>query len=148
MHFPLEFQEKMIALLGEEEAKRFFQSYETERAYGLRRNPLKADVETFLNQMPFDLTPVPWAQEGYYYDGETEQPGKHPYHEAGLYYIQEPSAMSVVEELDPQPGEVICDLCAAPGGKSTQIAGRMQGQGLLISNEIIPSRAKILSQNI
>ncbi len=148
MQFPLGFQEKMIALLGEEEARAFFQSYETERAYGLRRNLLKIDETTFLNKMPFVLEPVSWAKEGYYYQGETDQPGKHPYHEAGLYYIQEPSAMSVVEYLNPQPGEVICDLCAAPGGKSTQIAGRMQGEGLLVSNEIIPSRAKILSQNI
>ena len=148
MQFPLGFEEKIIELLGKEEAQLFFQSYDEERVYGLRRNPLKADQETFLNKMPFDLAPVPWVTEGYYYHGETEQPGKHPYHEAGVYYIQEPSAMAVVEELDPQPGEVICDLCAAPGGKSTQIAGRMQGQGLLVSNEIIPSRAKILSQNI
>lgn len=148
MQFPLGFQEKIIELLGEEEAQLFFQSYETERAYGLRRNPLKIDESAFLSKMPFALEPVPWTKEGYYYQGEIDQPGKHPYHEAGLYYIQEPSAMSVVEELDPQPGEVICDLCAAPGGKSTQIAGRMQGQGLLVSNEIIPSRAKILSQNI
>lgn len=148
MEFPRAFQEKMTALLGESEAQQFFQSYETERAYGLRRNPLKADEMTFSDKMPFDLKPVSWAEEGYYYQGETDQPGKHPYHEAGLYYIQEPSAMSVVSYLDPQPGEVICDLCAAPGGKSTQIAGRMQGEGLLVSNEIIPSRSKILSQNI
>ncbi len=148
MEFPLGFQEKITAMLGVKEAEAFFQSYETERAYGLRRNPLKIDETTFLNKMPFALEPVPWVKEGYYYQGQTDQPGKHPYHEAGLYYIQEPSAMSVVEELDPQPGEVICDLCAAPGGKSTQIAGRMQGEGLLVSNEIIPSRAKILSQNI
>lgn len=148
MQFPIEFQEKMTALLGEKEAPQFFQSYETARAYGLRRNPLKTDETTFLNKMPFALEPVSWAKEGYYYQGEIDQPGKHPYHEAGLYYIQEPSAMSVVEELDPQPGEIVCDLCAAPGGKSTQIAGRMQGEGLLVSNEIISSRAKILSQNI
>lgn len=148
MEFPLGFQEKITAMLGVKEAEAFFQSYATERAYGLRRNPLKVDEEMFLSKMPFALEPVPWAKEGYYYQGETDQPGKHPYHEAGLYYIQEPSAMSVVEYLNPQPGEVICDLCAAPGGKSTQIAGRMQGAGLLVSNEIIPSRAKILSQNI
>ncbi len=77
-----------------------------------------------------------------------ERPGKHPYHEAGLYYIQEPSAMAVVELLDPKPGEKILDLCAAPGGKTTHIAGRMQGKGFLLSNEIHPARARILSQNV
>lgn len=76
------------------------------------------------------------------------RPGKHPYHEAGLYYLQEPSAMAAVALLDPEPGERVLDLCAAPGGKSTQIAGRMGGRGLLVSNEIHPARAKILSGNM
>ena len=74
--------------------------------------------------------------------------GKHPYHEAGVYYIQEPSAMAPVEYLDARPGMRILDLCAAPGGKSTQIAGKMQGQGILVSNEIHPARAGILSENM
>src|SRR5699024_7515359 len=82
-----------------------------------------------------------------YYSAE-ERPGKHVYHDAGLYYIQEPSAMAVVGYLSPQPGEKILDLAAAPGGKSTQIAAEMQGEGLLVANEIHPSRAKILAQNI
>lgn len=120
----------------------FLESYQHPRTYGLRRNPQKD-----CGQLPFHLEPVPWAPEGYYADPQ-EHPGRHPLHEAGAYYIQEPSAMAVVSLLDPLPGEKICDLCAAPGGKSTQIAGRLQGQGLLVSNEIIPPRAKILSQNI
>lgn len=95
----------------------------------------------------FGLRPIPWTADGYYYEAET-RPGRHPYHEAGLYYIQEPSAMAVAELLNPQPGERILDLCAAPGGKSTQIAGKMKGKGLLVSNEIHPERARILSQNI
>lgn len=128
-------------LLGDE-WNDFLGSYDAPKSYGLRRNLLKASVT-----LPFALHQVPWAKEGFYANPE-ERPGKHPLHEAGAYYIQEPSAMSVVSLLDPQPGEVICDLCAAPGGKSTQIAGRLQGKGMLVSNEIIPSRAKILSQNI
>jgi NOL1/NOP2/sun family putative RNA methylase len=84
---------------------------------------------------------------GYYYDPES-RPGLHPYHEAGVYYLQEASAMAPVALLDPQPGERICDLCAAPGGKSTQIAGRLQGKGLLLCNEINSKRSKILSRNI
>ena len=143
---PGAFLQRMEKLLGAE-YEAFLESYGMERHYGLRRNPLKADRQSFEERMPFVLEPVSWAQEGYYYRME-EQPGRHVLHEAGAYYIQEPSAMAVAEILDPQPGEMILDLCAAPGGKSTQIAGRMKGKGLLVSNEIIPGRARILSQNV
>lgn len=143
---PEAFLQRMERLLGAE-YKDFLASYERTRYYGLRRNPLKVSAENFLADMPFTLEPVSWAQEGYYYPSN-EQPGRHILHEAGAYYIQEPSAMAVVEILDPRPGERILDLCAAPGGKSTQIAGRMKGCGLLISNEIVPNRAGILSQNV
>lgn len=143
---PQDFTERMKKLLGEE-YPRFLAGYEKERLYGLRYNPLKATKEEFLARMPFSLETVEWAEEGFYYQAD-EQPGKHPFHETGAYYIQEPSAMSVAEVLAPEAGEKILDLCAAPGGKSTQIAGKMRGEGLLISNEIIPNRAKILSQNI
>ena len=95
----------------------------------------------------FGLRQVPWAANGYYYE-KTAHPGKHPYHEAGVYYIQEPSAMAPVTLLDVRPGLRVLDLCAAPGGKSTQIAGALQGEGLLVCNEIHPARAKILSENI
>ena len=125
----------------------FLASYDRGRTYGLRYNPLKLDRKRFLEEMPFSLRKVPWAEEGFYYEAD-EQPGKSIFHEAGAFYIQEPSAMAVVSVLDPKPGERILDLCAAPGGKSTHIAGRMQGQGLLVSNEIVPPRAKTLSRNI
>ncbi len=143
---PEAFQLRMQEMLGEEYPA-FLQSYDEKRWYGLRYNPLKTNKETFLNKMPFLLEKVEWAEEGYYYK-EEEQPGKHAFHEAGVYYIQEPSAMAVADILAPKPGERILDLCAAPGGKSTQLAGKMQGEGILISNEIIPARAQILSQNI
>ena len=146
---PHDFTERMQKLL-QDEYPDFLASYEKERLYGLRFNPLKAAnkiIDNFLSQMPFKLEPVPWTEEGFYYS-QSAQPGKHAFHEAGAYYIQEPSAMAVVEALAPKPGEHILDLCAAPGGKSTHIAGKMMGEGLLISNEIIPGRAKILSQNI
>lgn len=132
---------------SEEEYQAFLESYQKRRAYGLRRNPLRYDKEKFEWKMPFKLRPIPWAKEGYFYEPE-EQPGKSPYHEAGDYYIQEPSAMAVVELLDPKPGEYICDLCAAPGGKSSQIAGRLMGLGLLVSNEYVPKRAQTLAQNM
>ncbi len=143
---PQAFLDRMAGLLGTEYDS-FLASYHAERHYGLRNNPLKSSEEQFTEKMPFDLEPVSWAREGYYYHA-SKQPGRHILHEAGAYYIQEPSAMAVVEILDPKPGERILDLCAAPGGKSTQIAGRMNGEGLLVSNEIIAGRAKILSQNI
>lgn len=92
------------------------------------------------------MEPVPWEENGFYYT--QDGPGRHPYHEAGVYYIQEPSAMAPAVFLGVQPGERVLDLCAAPGGKTTQIAGKMQGRGLLVSNEINPQRAKILSENV
>lgn len=142
---PQAFCQRMEELLGKEYGA-FLAGYDRERYYGLRQNPLKVP-DAFAERMPFDLEKVPWAQEGYYYQA-AQQPGRHVLHEAGAYYIQEPSAMAVVEILDPRPGERILDLCAAPGGKSTQIAGRMAGDGLLAANEIVPERAKILSQNV
>ena len=90
---------------------------------------------------------VPWAKGCYFIDGDA-RPGLSPLHEGGLFYLQEPSALSAVSVLAPQPGERVLDLCAAPGGKSTQIAGLMQGRGLLVCNEPVPSRAQILSRNV
>ena len=143
---PEAFMEKMRRLLGSEYGA-FAASYSQGRQYGLRRNLQKGTEQDFIRVMPFPLEKISWAREGYYYDA-ANQPGRHVLHEAGAYYIQEPSAMAAVEALDPVPGERILDLCAAPGGKSTQIAGRMEGQGLLVANEVIGDRAKILSQNV
>lgn len=143
---PTEFVERMKTLLGEE-AEAFLQSYEKERAFGLRMNPIKTDGILLEKELPFHLSNVPWAKYGYYYNAE-ERPGRYSWHDAGVYYIQEPSAMAPAQMLDAKPGERVLDLCAAPGGKSTQIAGQMQGKGVLFSNEIHPERAKILSQNI
>ncbi|MDE7246647.1 MAG: RsmB/NOP family class I SAM-dependent RNA methyltransferase, partial [Lachnospiraceae bacterium] len=143
---PEAFAEKMQRLLGSE-YEAFAAGYEKARQYGLRRNLLKGTEEEFIRAIPFPLEKISWAREGYYYDAGT-RPGRHVLHEAGAYYIQEPSAMAVVEALSPEPGERILDLCAAPGGKSTQIAGRMQGKGLLVSNEVMGERARVLSQNV
>ena len=139
---PQEFLNRMQTQLGAEYPA-FLAALERPRAVALRFNPLKGDAPT----MEFTADPVPWEPQGYYYD-PTARPGLHPYHEAGVYYLQEASAMAPVALLDPQPGERICDLCAAPGGKTTQIAGRMLGDGFLLCNEINPKRAKILSRNI
>ena len=139
---PQEFLNRIEKQLGEEYPA-FLESLERPRAVALRFNPLKGTVP----QLPFVGAPVPWEPMGYYYDPQA-RPGLHPYHEAGVYYLQEASAMSAVALLDPQPGEKVCDLCAAPGGKTTQIAGRMAGEGFLLCNEINPKRARILGQNI
>lgn len=139
---PEAFLQRMEAQLGPEYPA-FLESLERPRAVALRFNPLKGERPV----LPFVREPVPWEPEGFYYDPET-RPGLHVYHEAGVYYLQEASAMAPVALLNPKPGERVCDLCAAPGGKTTQIAGRMLGQGFLVCNEINPKRAKILSRNI
>ncbi len=150
IRLPEQFTERMKELLGEE-YQEFIDSYDKVRVQGLRLNPWKThwmtetDLEVLRNR--FGLERIPWAQQGFYYDGAS-RPGRHPLHEAGAYYIQEPSAMAVAELLAPQPGERVLDLCAAPGGKSTQAAGKLGQKGLLVSNEIHPARAKILSQNV
>ena len=139
---PEAFLSRMQAQLGPE-YDAFLNSLERPRAVALRFNPLKGEPP----KLPFVKEPVPWEPMGWYYDPES-RPGLHVYHEAGVYYLQEASAMAPVALLDPKPGERICDLCSAPGGKTTQIAGRMGGEGFLLCNEWSPKRAKILSRNI
>ncbi|MGM9589958.1 MAG: RsmB/NOP family class I SAM-dependent RNA methyltransferase [Faecousia sp.] len=139
---PEAFLERMKHQLGEDYSD-FLASLERPRAVALRFNPLKGEPPA----LPFVRNNVPWEPAGFYYDPES-RPGLHVYHEAGVYYLQEASAMAPVALLDPQPGERVCDLCAAPGGKTTQIAGRMMGTGFLLCNEINPKRARILSRNI
>lgn len=149
MELPQDFTRRIRSQLGDA-CDDFLACYEKERAYGLRCNPLKIEekkLRSVLLEKQIETEQVPWAAEGFYYSKDV-YPGKLPLHEAGAYYIQEPSAMIAVSLLDPQPGERILDLCAAPGGKSTQIAGRMLGQGLLVSNEVVAQRARILSRNI
>lgn len=143
---PQAFTERMKDML-EGEYDDFIKSYEETKKQALRLNPLKGESGRFLELCPFSLSHIPWVEEGYYFE-ESDRPGKHPYHEAGVYYIQEASAMVPVTFLEAKPGERILDLCAAPGGKSTQIAAAMKGQGILICNEIHPARAKILAENI
>ncbi len=143
---PQEFQERMKGMLGEQ-WDAFWQSYEQPPKQGLRVNTLKGSPDRLLHYGLFGLRPVCWAEDGFYYE-QGERPGRHPFHEAGVYYIQEPSAMAVAGLLKVCPGERVLDLCAAPGGKTAQLAAAMDGEGLLISNEIHTGRAKILSQNV
>ena len=143
---PEQFLKRMGDMLGQEYPA-FLENFGREQYRALRVNTRKTSVEEFLAGNSFALRPVPWTENGFYYE-ESDQPGKHPLHEAGAYYIQEPSAMAPVTFLQARPGERVLDLCAAPGGKTTQIADQMQGQGILVSNEIHPGRAAILSENV
>lgn len=155
MNLPIEFEKKMKAFLGNE-WEEFLYSYDNNRFQALRFNTLKVGKNKSVEEeiagimdklgIPMDKK-VTWANDAYYYD-EKKRPGKHPYHEMGLYYIQEPSAMSAAALLAPKPGMRVLDLCAAPGGKSTQLATYLGDSGLLVSNEINTQRSRILSQNI
>lgn len=146
MELPKAFENAMKSLLGEE-YEEFLKSYEVPARRGLRRNPLKCSEEQLLQSLPFSLEPTPFSPLSFYFESVEEKMGYFPAHHAGLFYIQEPSACSAVTALDPKPGETVLDLCAAPGGKSTQIAGLLQGQGLLWSNEIVKNRAQVLLSN-
>ena len=146
MKLPEPFLEKMRQLLGEEYP--FYEkSYEKERVHGLRVNTSKISVEEFLNITPFQLRKIPWTENGFYYD-EKEAVTKHPHYFAGLYYIQEPSAMIPAGILPVSPGENVLDLCAAPGGKATELGAKLGREGLLVANDISNSRAKGLLKNL
>lgn len=143
---PGTFVQRMKELLGTE-YEQFADTYKEAPYGGIRVNTLKIPVNDLLNLSPLPLEPIPWCPTGFYTE-EGARPGKHPYYHAGLYYIQEPSAMAPVELLDVQPGHRVLDLCAAPGGKSTQIAAKLQGEGLLVSNDLHSERTKALAKNL
>lgn len=147
MNLPAAFEEKMRDLLGAE-IDAYLACYEEPRYYGLRVNTGKISVEEFRKICPFKISPIPWIENGFYYDGEALSPAKHPYYFAGLYYLQEPSAMTPASRLPIEPGDKVLDLCAAPGGKATELGARLLGTGLLVANDISSSRAKGLLKNI
>ena len=145
---PEEFLEKMKQFLGEEYPE-YLASYEEEPRSGLRVNTGRLTPEQFLEMAQtadWNLKPVPWTKNGFYYQGE--RPSRHPWYYAGLYYLQEPSAMSPAAWLPIKPGDRVLDLCAAPGGKSTELAAKLAGTGVLFSNDISNSRAKALLKNL
>ena len=122
---PQEFLERMEHMLGEEYPG-FLQSYEEPRKFGLRVNTMKISVEEFQRLAPFHLTPIPWIPNGFYYERE-DDPARHPFYYAGLYYLQEPSAMTPASILPVMQGEHVLDLCAAPGGKATALGAKLAG---------------------
>ena len=142
---PKAFEERIRRDLGDEAAQ-FLASYSLSPAKGIRVNTLKIDVESFKKISPFALEPVPWAADAFYVD--EQKPGKTVLHAAGAYYVQEPSAMCAAPLLDARAGELVLDLCSAPGGKGTQLAQAMRGEGVIVLNEINFQRAKALSSNV
>lgn len=143
---PEEFLQRMQALL-QDEYLTFLETFHQKRFYGLRVNTLKITPEELQARVPFHLRPIPWVKEGFYYE-ENDDPGKHAYHSAGLYYIQEPSAMAPGAFLEAEPGDKVLDLCAAPGGKATQIGASLRGAGVVVANDINLKRAQVLAMNI
>lgn len=147
MKLPQAFEEKMKGLLGED-FDSYIACFDNPRYYGLRVNTQKISVEEFQRICPFEIRPIPWIHNGFYYDGEKEVPSRHPYYFAGLYYLQEPSAMTPADRLPVHPGDRVLDVCAAPGGKATELGAKLQGEGLLAANDLSSSRAKGLLKNI
>ena len=146
MQLPREFTEKMKELLGAQYGD-FLASYDQPRNFGLRVNTLKISTQEFEKLAPFHLKKIPWVENGYYYE-EQDAPARHPLYYAGLYYLQEPSAMTPASVLKVRPGERVLDLCAAPGGKATELGAKLCAKGLLVANDISASRAKALLKNI
>lgn len=151
-NLPDDFLHLMQGLLGEDFSP-FLASLDQHPQAGLRVNTLKIAPQALLQRLPYDLQPVAWSSTGYSIQASSTgtafpPPGKHPYHAAGLYYLQEPSAMAAAEMLNPRPGDFVLDLCAAPGGKSTHLAALMMDQGCLIANDIHSSRAREMVENL
>ena len=146
VELPESFEKRMQEMLGDE-YESYSESYDNPRQYGLRINPMKITEEELAEGSGFSLDPIPWTKTGYFYK-EEDQPARHPYYSAGLYYLQEPSAMPPAARFPVEPGERVLDLCAAPGGKATTLGAALQGKGVLVANDISNSRAKALLKNL
>ena len=146
VELPESFEKRMKEMLGDE-YEAYIESYDNPRQYGLRINPMKITEEELAEGSGFSLGPIPWTKTGYFYK-EENQPARHPYYSAGLYYLQEPSAMTPAAKFPVKPGERVLDLCAAPGGKATALGAALQGKGVLVANDISNSRAKALLKNL
>lgn len=148
MNLPIEFENRMKELL-KDEYEDYISSMADDNIRALRVNTLKGSRDEFFKKNPWGISEndkVAWCPNGFYFKDNVS--GKHPYHQAGAFYIQESSAMSVAEMLNIKPGDTVLDLCASPGGKSTQIAAYLDNKGILVSNEPIPERARNLAENI
>lgn len=146
MELPMKYTESMRNLLREE-YESYLETYDKPVRLGLRINQKKVSEEEWEKISPFSVEKVPWIPNGYYYK-EEEKPSRHPYYYAGLYYLQEPSAMTPASRLPVEEGDIVLDLCAAPGGKATELGARLKGSGMLVANDISSSRAKALLKNL
>lgn len=143
---PLEFCLRMQQLLGEE-YDAFLNSLAAPRTYGLRVNTAKISCEQFEEICPFPIEPIPWIPGGYFYP-EDVRPSRYAFYQAGLYYLQDPGAMTPASRISIHPGDRVLDLCAAPGGKATAAGAALMGEGLLVANDISTSRARALLRNL
>ena len=144
---PERYLERMKGLLGEE-----YHLYEESLCQSpytaFRINTGRISVEQWKEINPFSTSEVAWTEKGFYFDAKKENPAKHPYYFAGLYYIQEPSAMIPAMLLPVEEGDRVLDLCAAPGGKATELGAKLKGTGLLVANDISVSRTMALAKNL
>lgn len=146
MKLPKDYEASMMELLGDD-YREYLDVFHRPVHQGLRVNTNKITVEAFQKLAPFSMRKVPWISNGFYYS-EGDQPSKHPLYYAGLYYLQEPSAMTPASRLPVSPGDKVLDLCAAPGGKATEIGAKLAGTGMLLANDISNSRSKGLLKNL
>lgn len=143
---PEAFLDRMKDMLGDD-YQAFLQAYDQPRTYGLRINTAKISCEEFEKIVPFEVKKIPWIPNGYFYS-EDIRPSRCPLYQAGLYYLQEPSAMTPASRIPIEPGEYVLDMCAAPGGKATAAGAALKGQGLLVANDISTTRARALLRNL
>lgn len=146
LKLPPKFCSRMQEMLGTE-YEEFMESLRGPRTFGLRVNTAKISCEEFEKLVPFAVKKIPWVENGYFYD-EDSRPSRCPYYQAGLYYLQEPSAMTPASRLPIEPGDFVLDMCAAPGGKATALGAALKGEGLLVANDISTSRARALLRNV
>ena len=145
MNLPEDYQSRMQEMLGDEYLQ-YLDSFNHSYGQTLRVNQLKMEPADFIRRFLLNGQ-VSWCDTGFYYEGD-ERLSANPYYHAGIYYLQEPSAMAPAAFLPVEPGDKVLDLCAAPGGKSTALAARLQGEGFLLSNDISASRCKPLLKNM
>lgn len=140
------FLDNMKYILGNEYDD-YINSFNNTFHRGLRANTLKISKEDLKKILCDEFESINWCDDGMYFKS-TFRPAKSYYYNAGLFYIQEPSAMAPVEILNVEKGDFVLDMCGAPGGKSTQISSKLKGSGLLISNDYSVSRAKVMAKNL
>ena len=141
------FEQRERALLGERFDVLYAAPQETAER-GVTVSALRTTPEQFAAKADFPLEASPFCKAAFVVHQPDFKPGRHPYHHAGVFYSQEPSASSAAPLLGVKPGMRVLDMCAAPGGKSSQLAAALQGRGVLVSNEYVAARADILKSNL